>query len=222
MPFARRYRVVSACIQLTLMGLLLGLTACIERREVARPQSDLDRLVSWMAGSFSSQQQAEADSTFFDIRLEMLPIWTARTDGRWLYVEQAAATSLEQPYRQRIYHLVRRNDSTFSSAVYEFAEPLRFAGAWRTPDLFDPLTPDSLEVREGCAIILHPLGDTAFAGRTIDGDCLSDYRGASHATSEVVITARYLETWDRGWDSTGVQVWGAEKGGYLFRKMNEE
>jgi hypothetical protein len=222
MLLARHNRVAAVCALMIVTVLSLGWTACVERREVARPQSDLDRLVSWMAGSFSSQQQAEADSAFLDIRLDMLPIWTGRTDGRWMYVEQAAANSLEQPYRQRIYHLTRRNDSTFSSAVYEFAEPLRFAGAWRTPDLFDALTPDSLEVREGCAIILHPVGDTAFAGRTIDGDCLSEHRGASHATSEVVITADYLSSWDRGWDSAGVQVWGAESGGYMFRKLSEE
>jgi hypothetical protein len=217
----RRQRAVPAFVLLTLMGLLLGSTACIERREVARPQSDFDRLVSWMAGSFSSQRQAETDSTFFDIRLEMVPIWTGRTDGRWLYVEQATAAGLEQPYRQRIYHLTQRNDTTFSSAVYEYADPLRLAGAWRTPDVFDRLTPDSLEIREGCAIILHPIGDTAFAGSTVNGNCLSDYGGAADATSEVVITANHLSSWDRGWDSAGVQVWGAETGGYMFMRERE-
>ena len=66
---------------------------------------ELDTLVEWMTGSFSSQAQAQADERYYDIRLEMVPIWTDRDDGRWLYVEQAAASALERPYRQRIYRV---------------------------------------------------------------------------------------------------------------------
>jgi hypothetical protein len=28
-----------------------------------------------------------------------------------------------------------------------------------------------------------------------------------------------LASWDRGFDSTDNQVWGAEKGGYIFKKL---
>lgn len=203
-------------------ALFLLLSSCIERREIVRPQSNLDRLASWLAGSFSSQDQADADTSFADIRLEIVPIWTERTDGRWLYVERAAAGSLEQPYRQRVYHLTRRNDTTFLSSVYELTEPLRFAGAWRTPDRFDPLTPDSLRICQGCTVQLHPRADTAFVGQTRDEECFNDRAGAQYATSEVAITPEYLWSWDRGYDSTGAQVWGSVKGGYLFRKLSEE
>lgn len=41
--------------------------------------------------SLNSGEQARADSSYFDIRLVMEPIWEDRTDGRWLYVEQAVA-----------------------------------------------------------------------------------------------------------------------------------
>jgi CpeT protein len=30
-----------------------------------------------------------------------------------------------------------------------------------------------------------------------------------------------LLSWDRGWDVNGKQVWGAEKGGYIFVKTTE-
>jgi hypothetical protein len=46
-------------------------------------------------------------------------------------------------------------------------------------------------------------------------------RGASYATSEVVITDEQLLSWDRGWDANGKQVWGAETGGYIFVKTAE-
>jgi hypothetical protein len=34
----------------------------------------------------------------------------------------------------------------------------------------------------------------------------------------VVLGADRMVSWDRGWDATGAQVWGATKGGYIFVK----
>ena len=53
--------------------------------------ADLDTLAGWMSGYFSSQQQAFKDSAYRDVRLHMVPIWKDRTDGYWLYVEQAVS-----------------------------------------------------------------------------------------------------------------------------------
>ena len=206
---------------LILLIITAGLASCIVRKEAGQSRTELDRLVSWMGGTFSSQEQAALDSDFFDIRLQMVQIWPERIDGRWLYVEQASALSLERPYRQRVYRLYQPNDTTVISAVYEFDDPLFFAGAWRTPTMFDTLAPGALLFLEGCAIVMHPRGDTAFVGSTVDRNCRSVYQGADYATSEVIITESYLFSWDRGWDSAGVQVWGAEKGGYMFRKLRE-
>lgn len=209
------------CILATaLTAIIVG--SRVERREMVQSVPDIDRLAAWMTGSFSSQEQASLDSDFFDIRLEMVQIWTGREDGPWLYVEQAAATNLARPYRQRVYHLTQTDDSTLASTVFEFAEPLRLAGAWRTPGEFDRLAPDSLIERPGCAIYLRPVGDSAFVGSTRDRECLSDHGGAMYATSEVEITEHYLESWDRGYDSTDSQVWGAVKSGYRFKKLNGE
>jgi hypothetical protein len=47
--------------------------------------SDIDALYTYMTGSFSSRAQAEADSEYLDIGLEMVPIWSSRSDGYWLY-----------------------------------------------------------------------------------------------------------------------------------------
>jgi hypothetical protein len=179
---------------------------------------ELLKLREWMSGSFSSTIQAQSDTSYFDIRLEMTPIWTSRTDGCWLYVEQATAAKLDRPYRQRVYRLSRINETTIQSEVFTLQEPLRFAGAWKEPKKFNPFTPDSLSKKDGCAIILRLSGDTAFVGSTVGRECPSDLRGAVYATSEVVITSTYLFSWDRGFDSTRVQVWGATKGGYRFIK----
>ena len=177
-------------------------------------------LVAAMTGSFSSQAQSLADSSYFDIRLQMVPIWTQRDDGAWLYVEQAAAAALDRPYRQRVYRVTAEEDGSFRSEVFSIPEPLRFAGAWREEAPLADITPDSLEVREGCAVILHPT-ETGFRGSTVDAECQSSLRGASYATSEVVVRPDRIESWDRGFDAEGEQVWGAVEGPYIFLRTSQ-
>jgi reactive intermediate/imine deaminase len=180
---------------------------------------DLETLAGWMSGSFSSRAQAEEDPAYFDIRLEMQPIWGERTDGIWLYVEQAAASSLERPYRQRVYHLTAQEDGSFCSAVFEIPDALQYAGLWRNPRPLQVLSPDDLKPREGCAVILRKRDDGHFAGGTVEDACKSSLRGASYATSEVIVRPDGIESWDRGYDAAGKQVWGAEKGAYVFDRV---
>jgi hypothetical protein len=169
-----------------------------------------------MAGSYSSEKQHNQDSTFFDIRLKMVPIWKDRTDARWLYVEQALASKQDKPYRQRIYKITEAQSGTFESAVFTLNSPLRFVG---NLNLVEKLSPDSLQLREGCAVILKKNGRKRFVGATDAKKCPSDMRNAAYATSEVILTSKSICSWDRGYDREDRQVWGAEKGGYQFRKI---
>lgn len=203
-------------INVVFLASILVISGCQEATFVKDPE--LQKLGTWMTGSFSSQEQAEADSNFYDIRLEMVRIWEDREDAIWLYVEQAAATALDRPYRQRVYRLTRNDDLTFESAVFTFDEPLRFAGAWKDDLPLYQLTPDSLSERSGCAIVLES-ENGAFVGSTVDKNCGSQLRGASYATSRVRIEEKVLTSWDRGFDSNDKQVWGARSGPYVFKKL---
>jgi hypothetical protein len=184
----------------------------------------LDRAVSIMAGSFASTAQHERDpENFFDIRLHMTPIWAARTSDaeKWLYVEQAMATMLDKPYRQRIYRVSLGQDAgTVVSEVFELPGGKQgataFAGAWKTPEALDSITPDQLDRREGCEVVLRETSAGVFEGGTIGKSCLSSLRGATYVVSEVHMDASGLKTWDRGFDANDTHVWGAEKGGYEF------
>ena len=203
-------------INLVFLTLFLVISGCEEASFVKDPE--LQKLGSWMTGSFSSQEQAEADSNFYDIRLEMVPVWEDRDDAIWLYVEQAAASALDRPYRQRVYRLMRNDDMTFESAVFTFDKPLRFAGAWKDDLPLNQLTPDSLSERSGCAIILD-YENGAFVGSTVDRDCGSQLRGASYATSRVRIEENVLTSWDRGFDSNDKHVWVSRSGPYVFNRV---
>lgn len=185
------------------------------RKEAAANQ-DLANLTAWLTGSFSSAAQAIADTNYFDIRLRMAPMWTDRADGPWLYVEQATAAAQDRPYRQRVYRLRDGGDGSFTSEVYALPGPRRFAGAWRHRQPLATLTPDSLLLREGCAVVLRRAPDGRFAGGTVGQGCASDLRGAAYATSEVAVGPDIIDSWDRGFAADGSQAWGATGGGYVF------
>jgi hypothetical protein len=184
-----------------------------------KSNSDIIRLQQWMTGYFSSQAQAAKDSDYFDVRLRMTPIWKDRKDGFWLYVEQAMAENESRPYRQRVYHVTQINDTTFESAVFAFSDPAPYIGEWQKPEPLAGLTPDSLILKTGCSIILYKHGEFAFSGSTVGKECASDLRGADYTTSEVTISKNQIISWDRGFDMDGNQVWGARKGGYVFKKL---
>ncbi len=177
----------------------------------------LDELASWMTGSFNSKAQSEVDTNYFNIHLEMVQIWEEEKNGKWLYVEQAASWALNRPYRQRIYHLKKISKKKYSSTVYMLPEPDKFIYAWKNPELFNELNPSDIEEKEGCTIFLK-YKKGKYSGSTVKDNCPSNLRGASYATSIVDITPELLSSWDQGFDQKGEQVWGAEKGPYLFVK----
>lgn len=186
------------------------------------PDRELGRLATLMAGSFASTAQHEADpENFLDIRLHMVPIWTARRDGKWLYVEQAAAANTERPYRQRVYKLARGAEGALESRVFELpGDPLAYAGAWRETRPLVRVSPEQLIPREGCAIVLRPTAAGGFEGSTRGRECLSTLRGSAYAMSEVMIEPWGMRTWDRGFDADGKQVWGSTAGPYEFRRIS--
>ncbi len=183
--------------------------------------TDYKELCQWMTGSFNSATQAQEDSAFYDINLEMHPIWEGETEDYWIYVEQAMSSKKEKPYRQRIYQVTQIDSITFASYIYTLPEPEEYIGSWTKPELFkDLILADSLK-REGCEVILKKEGDQ-YVGATGENSCSSSLRGATYATSEVTVTKDGIISWDRGYDKEGKQVWGAEKGGYIFKRLEEE
>ncbi len=179
---------------------------------------ELKELFGLMQGSFNSEIQAEVDSTYFNISLHMYPIWEDK--GNFLYVEQALNTRQDSPYRQRIYEVTQLNDSVFSSAIYTIEHDSLWIGKWKTPKAFDSLTMDKVSKKEGCEVLLKRLKPNYFKGKTGDRTCKSVLYGASYATSEVEILEDKIISWDRGFNDKGEHIWGAEKGGYIFNKID--
>ncbi len=197
--------------KITLIALLISVRLFSQQQALS---NDLMKLSEMMIGSFSSEAQSKSDTSYFDIRLQVYPIWKNRTDGIWLYVEQAMAKRIDKPYRQRVYRLNDLQPGGVESAVFTMKSPLRFAGK---PEDVEKLTADSLSQREGCSVFLQRSGKK-FVGATKEKTCPSDLKNAAYASSEVTITRKMMLSWDRGYNADGKQVWGAEKGGYRFVK----
>jgi hypothetical protein len=186
----------------------------------SQTNKDFEILLTWMQGSYNSEEQSRNDSDYYNISLEMKKIWTNNTDGYWLYVEQAVAKTKDQPYRQRIYHLIFEDD-LIKSIIYSLPNEKKFIGGWKNTEIFNDLVPDSLQERKGCEVIIKRPDENTFIGSTVEKNCSSNLRGASYATTEVTILKNTLLSWDRGYNDKDEQVWGAVKGGYVFKKIKK-
>lgn len=174
-----------------------------------------------MVGTFDSGTQAKSNADYYDITLHMYPIWTERTDGRWLYVEQSVTARPQSPYRQRVYQVLKVGNQ-YESRVFEMPSPADMIGAWKGGTPLDKMTPADLSEKEGCTVFIKWNEEKqAFYGSTKAKSCPSSLRGATFAESEVVLDIEKVESWDRGFDKNGKQVWGAEKGAYIFTRSTD-
>ena len=151
-------------------------------------------VLTWLEGAFDSRRQAQTDDEFLAISLRHCRVKAPELGSRVLYVEQARADALDQPYRQRVYSLVADPPgAVVYSHVYELKEPAALVGV--------------------CA-----RAGEAFVGGTEGRGCGSALRGARYATSIIEVSPLGVRSWDRGFDEEGAQVWGAKKGPYEFRR----
>ena len=200
---------------LILLVVMVLTTSCKQKESTPKTDNELNELFGLMQGSFNSQIQSEVDSTYFNISLHMYPIW--KDQGNFLYVEQALNSKQDKPYRQRIYEITRLNDSAFSSAIYKLDVDSLWIGKWKTPMAFDSISKKDLTLKSGCEVILTRIEPNYYVGETGEKSCESTLYGAQYATSEVEIFEDKIISWDRGFDGDGNHIWGAKKGGYIFR-----
>ena len=193
--------------------------SCKQKEATLKVDTELHELMGLMKGSFNSEVQSQADSTYFNISLHMYPIWEDK-EGHFLYVEQALNSKQDKPYRQRIYEVKRLDSVTFSSAIYKIDADSLWIGKWKTPQAFDSISMKDISLKSGCEVLLQRIEPNYFAGETGNKTCESTLYGASYATSEVEIFEDKIISWDRGFDEKGEHIWGAEKGGYIFNKLD--
>lgn len=197
-----------------IVAILLGGCSVSKSGSTNAKSDRLDALQKAMTGSFDSSTQADTDPEYYNIVLHMEPIWTEQP-GYFLYVEQAVAGDQDNPYRQRVYKLEEQGRKLVSR-VYELPDPKKFIGGHQDPERFASISPSDIVEKVGCAVYLKPDKQGVYRGSTKKKTCKSSLRGATYATSRVSIGSSFVQSWDRGFNDEGEQVWGAVNGGYLF------
>ncbi len=177
-----------------------------------------------ITGRFSSAGQHAADPRYAEVEGNVTRIWLARTDGIWIYQEQAIlsgasdrAAARARPYFQRISRLFDRGDGSIGRETFPLLEAGRFVGLGMAGYRGPIPTPADLGPA-GCPLVIEAAGHGHFTGTS--GDCPSSHRGAVRMRSVSVVAGTRLVNWDRGFDAAGRQVWGPEAGGYVFELIN--
>lgn len=178
-------------------------------------------LIEWMTGYFSSEAQAatSTDQYHVDVRLHMVRIWPERTDGYWIYVEQAYATDLANPYRQRVYNIFE-SGSGWEDLIYALSSPQSYVGAWENPEDFVELTVENdLILKEHCGLsFIWDEEEQNFYGSTSGTECTASIPGVSYLTSESRIAETFFTSWDLGYNDQGTIVMGPYSP-YIFDKL---
>jgi CpeT protein len=184
-------------------------------------------VASSLSGNFTSSEQALQDPEFFDINLFSCPALVEAEDSqsplvKYLYVEQAVSSSLQAPYRQRIYRvsgIEGETVDTVKSEIFLLNTPEKYIGMCAKP-LSERLVKSSEIKGRDCFVTLTKNAEGNFSGQTPEGGCPSTFRGAVKAESIVTLLPNGLNAWDRGYDAAGNVVWGPTKGPYEFRRVS--
>ena len=182
--------------------------------------TDIPTLVRWMAGDFSNQAQAFENPPFFaHIRVCMRPIPFELMDGVGLFLEQAYAFMLHNPYRLRVLKFVIVNDLIeIEHYTIDPEVEAQFHGAARKPELLETLTRDRIIKMCGCTMITDWTG-TSFKGYVEPGKGCRVVRNGqeTYLDNSFEISPQGLVSLDRGRDlETDEHLWGSIAGAFEF------
>jgi len=162
--------------------------------------TDVDEYVSWISGEFSSEVQAKQDSSFWHVQINQDVIDKVE-DGYWLWVTQGIPEEELTIYRERLYHISQLDENTILTKIFKVE--------------------DGQKVHlKGCNLYIEKIKDM-YVGGTSNFDCKSTYGGASYLTTDFRVYEDRIESWERGWNSSGTLVWGTDKGHFIFIKNKE-
>lgn len=182
----------------------------------------LEDYAATVTGTFSSAAQHARDPGYDEVEARIVRIWPERTDGLWLYQEQAVLTRPDmdraaaraRPYFQFVARVVMLEPGVFRRDNYRIRDGARFAGA-----RVAALTPADL-AEPGCHNRIERVAEGVYVGAT--ESCANAWRGAASLRSLSVATRDLYANWDRGFDAEGRRLWGPAAGGYRFARIADD
>ncbi len=176
-------------------------------------------LARWIAGDFSNQKQALADSrNYAHIRVFFRPLPWDFFSGIGFYSEQAYDHDLWTPYRQGVHRFINQGEQIYIEN-YGLKDPILYAGSGRELNILKTITPDCIERRYNCSMVFQREGDL-FRGKVEGNCCFIEKNGKqTYLVSDIELTETTFVSLDRGMDvTTNEQVWGSTAGHLKFEK----
>ncbi len=213
----------------------LALVACwltIANPVLANPapltlNQQVEEVVSYLEGTMDTTQQVAANSKAPSVRMTTCRISVSdapsETSGAsvFLYQEQALTRDLTKPYRQRFLQIAPSPLSqSVRSLSFRPSNPEAWSGFCNKPLATRVIQPKDLGTPV-CSVFLKRAGEGYVGNTPVDG-CPANVRGAVRITNHIILHPNGMDTWDRGFDADGKQVWGAKTESYQFRRIKSE
>jgi hypothetical protein len=177
-----------------------------------------------VVGSYSSVAQHRRDARYDEVEARVIRIWRDRTDGVWLYQEQAiinqpgvdAATARSRPYFQFVARVAPLGNGLLRRDNFRVSDRARWVGMTAGDARLATLSPADLEPAS-CHNRIELISQGYWSSRT--ESCANSYRGAMYMESRSISTPTGFINWDRGFSASGEHVWGPRWGGYVFDRV---
>jgi hypothetical protein len=174
-------------------------------------------------GAFSSEAQHRADPRYDWVEARVVRIWPERTDGVWLYQEQAIVSApglspmaaRAKPYFQFVARVTQIGSGVLRRDNFRVKDGAAWLGLTAADPRLARLSQADL-APPSCHNRVEKVSSGVFTGRT--ESCANSYKGAAWMQSLSVTMADVHVNWDRGFDLEGNRVWGPAAGGYVFRR----
>lgn len=176
-----------------------------------------EAVASYLEGVMDTTRQAARDPSFVGVQMTTCRVAVEGADENaiYLYQEQALSEDLNAPYRQRFLQIVPGDGQRVDSNSFKPETPEQWTG------LCDRANRSVSAIALGaqvCTVSLRASVLGGFVGSTPAAGCPVDFRGASSVTNIVVLHEDGMDTWDRGFDAEGNQLWGADNIPYRYRR----
>ncbi len=199
--------------------------------------ADVQNIVAYLVGVMDTSEQAATNKKVANVRMTTCKITVIPSENNnpdknnlsntnnsiFLYQEQAVAEKFNEPYRQRFLEILSddRGQNQVESKSYKPINMEKWIGFCDKPET-ERIVPTtelgtyvcSVFLTKSAANYMKPL----YLGETQTGGCPANVRGATSISNTIYLFPDGMNTWDRGFDANGNQVWGAANEAYKFRK----
>ena len=176
---------------------------------------NIKRYTKSISGVFWTEEQHRRDSTFDNVIVRTNLIRKDDDGTYWMYTEQGEVKDYT-PYRKRVYEL-KEVEGVIWQRIYYIKDEKRFSYLNSTE-----ITQEDVIPKEGCDIWIIVDDDGNYNGNTDGKNCVATFRGSSYVTTDFWVYKGKILSWERGWNENGEQVWGSERGYYIYKKISKK